>query len=198
MSVATQEKKDLEYYMGLPYEVVIKPSEGGYFARVPDLPGCMTFAETYAELKDMIEDAKRGWIEVSLEHGDPIPEPRNLEDYSGKVNLRMPKTLHRDLHRQAEAERVSLNQLMVTVLARSVGALADSPADMLTVHDAAGKILGSTRVRIDRSVIVEDPASTEEVAAQAQRAAERIAEQAQQAAEQIVDQATEQAERESR
>jgi uncharacterized protein (DUF1778 family) len=41
--------------------------------------------------------------------------------YSGKVNLRMPKSLHRDLARRAEKEGVSLNQFMVVALARAVG-----------------------------------------------------------------------------
>ena len=41
--------------------------------------------------------------------------------YSGKVNLRMPKSLHRDLARRAEEEGVSLNQFMVVTLARAVG-----------------------------------------------------------------------------
>ena len=43
-------------------------------------------------------------------------------EYSGKVHLRMPRGLHRDLARRAEQEGVSLNQLIVTALARSVGA----------------------------------------------------------------------------
>lgn len=61
--------------MNLPYTVDVKRSEDGYFAKVVELPGCMTQAETFEELGPMIEDAMRGWIEVSLEHGDPIPEP---------------------------------------------------------------------------------------------------------------------------
>ncbi len=47
-----------------------------------------------------------------------LPPPR---EYSGKVNLRMPKSLHRDLVHRAQEEGVSLNQLIVTSLARSVG-----------------------------------------------------------------------------
>ncbi|MDP8952409.1 MAG: type II toxin-antitoxin system HicB family antitoxin [Actinomycetota bacterium] len=93
----------------------------GYFAEVVELPGCMTEADTLEELWPMIEDAKRGWIEVSLEHGDPIPEPRDFKDFSGKVNLRMPKSLHQDLARRAKEEGVSLNQFMITALARAVG-----------------------------------------------------------------------------
>lgn len=45
-----------------------------------------------------------------------------VRSYSGKVNLRMPKSLHRDLARRAQEEGVSLNQMIVTTLARSVGA----------------------------------------------------------------------------
>lgn len=48
-----------------------------------------------------------------------LPSPR---EYSGKVNLRMPKSLHRDLAHRAQQEGVSLNQMIVTALARSVGA----------------------------------------------------------------------------
>ena len=116
-----QSTKTLEYYLNLPYSAEIKHDEDGWFAKVVELPGCMTWADTFEELGPMIEDAKRGWIEDALEHGDPVPEPRSTEDFSGKVNLRMPKSLHRDLARRAQEEDVSLNQLMVATLARSVG-----------------------------------------------------------------------------
>ncbi len=107
--------------MGLSYRAEVRRTEQGYFARVPDLPGCMTWADTFEELGPMIEDAMRSWIEVELEDGDPIPEPRDVGEFSDKVNLRMPRSLHRDLVRRAEAEGVSLNHYMTTALARSVG-----------------------------------------------------------------------------
>lgn len=46
---------------------------------------------------------------------------KDRKAYSGKVNLRMPKSLHRALARRAEEEGVSLNQFMVVALARAVG-----------------------------------------------------------------------------
>ncbi len=116
--------KTLDHYMGLPYTIEVRhdsESERPWFARIAELPGCMTEAPTFEELGPMIEDAMRSWIEVGLEHGDPIPEPRDAGGFSGKVNLRMPRSLHRDLVRRAEAEGVSLNQYMTTALARSVG-----------------------------------------------------------------------------
>lgn len=43
---------------------------------------------------------------------------RELEGYSGKLVLRIPRSLHRDLKREADAEGVSLNQYMLYKLAR--------------------------------------------------------------------------------
>ncbi len=37
------------------------------------------------------------WLEVSLEQGDAIPEPRSEAEYSGKFVVRVPRSLHRDL-----------------------------------------------------------------------------------------------------
>lgn len=111
--------KTLDYYMGLPYTVEVRKTEQGYFAKVAELPGCMTWADTFEEIGAMIEDAKFAWIEDALEDGDPVPEPRTEREYSGKVNLRMPKSLHKDLVHRAEEEGVSLNQWMVAALART-------------------------------------------------------------------------------
>jgi antitoxin HicB len=69
--------KSLEYYLSLPYTIEIIPDmdDGGYVARVKELRGCITQAETWDELHEMIEEAKAGWLEVALEYGHPIPEP---------------------------------------------------------------------------------------------------------------------------
>ncbi len=74
-------EKTLDYYLSLPYtiEVIPDPDENGeiyLFARVVELPGCMTQADDFTELGEMIEDAKRAWIESALEDGLAIPEPR--------------------------------------------------------------------------------------------------------------------------
>ncbi len=116
---------DLECYMSLPYRVEIypEPDGSGYTAEAPDLPGCLTCADTLAELWEMIEDAKRGWLEVALERGLSIPEPPPVSDevYSDKFLVRMPKTLHRRLVERARRERASLNQFVNVTLAEAVG-----------------------------------------------------------------------------
>ena len=59
-----------------------------------------------------------------------IPEPgegeKNLGEYSGKIMLRMPRSLHRDLADRAHLEEVALNQFIVITLARAVGRVYDS------------------------------------------------------------------------
>ena len=41
--------------------VIVKCKEGGYFARVPSKPGCMTQADNWRKLLFMINDAIQAW-----------------------------------------------------------------------------------------------------------------------------------------
>lgn len=114
--------KDLNYYLSLPYNVMLMREDGAtWFARVLELPGCMTEGDSAAEAADMIQDAMVAWLEVAIADGLTIPEPRRSEDYSGKFVVRVPKSLHRDLALAAEREGASLNQFINTALARAVG-----------------------------------------------------------------------------
>lgn len=69
-------RKNLEYYYQLKYPVIIYPeSEGGFVAQVLDLPGCITQGETITEVWELIEDARKAWLEVAYIAGDDIPLP---------------------------------------------------------------------------------------------------------------------------
>ncbi len=116
--------KTAEYYASLPYTIELRntPDEG-WFARVRELPGCMSQGETADDAVANIQEAMHLWLEVSLEQGDAIPEPRTEEEYSGKFVVRVPRSLHRDLAEMASQEGVSLNQFINTALAQSVGAM---------------------------------------------------------------------------
>jgi len=115
--------KKLDYYLGLPYKYTIYPAEeGGYVIEIPDLPGCISQGETAEEALVMIEDAKRGWLEVSLDQGIEITEPSRLRsDFSGKFNIRVPKSLHKVLADKAKEENISLNQFILYQLSQGVG-----------------------------------------------------------------------------
>ncbi len=71
--------KPIEYYMSLPYTIEIIPDNGAWFARIKELPGCMTEVDEWDEILPMIEDIKRLWLEAALAHDQPIPEPRKAQ-----------------------------------------------------------------------------------------------------------------------
>jgi len=107
-------KKDLAYYMSLPYTFKLQEmsDEDGkfFFVKVSELEGCMSDGRTMDEAMESVKEAMKDWIEVAIEHGDVIPEPINVEEYSGKFVVRIPKTLHHRLAHEATLEGVSLNQ----------------------------------------------------------------------------------------
>ncbi len=41
--------------------------EGGYWAEVPALPGCVSEGETLDEVLENIREAAEGWVEVATE-----------------------------------------------------------------------------------------------------------------------------------
>jgi antitoxin HicB len=109
------------------YRFTVRPlteeEGGGYLIEFPDLPGCMSDGETVEEAIANGEDAKRCWIAAMTEAGRPIPPPsvEPAESYSGKWQLRAPKSLHRRLAERAKREGVSLNTLAVSLLAEGLG-----------------------------------------------------------------------------
>jgi len=115
-------RKPLEFYLDLKYPIRIIPDvTGGYVAEIEDLPGCFTQGETLEETFENMEEARRLWLESAYEDGLDIPLPREEREYSGKFNVRFPKSLHRRLDQMADREGVSLNQLLVSTLSRAVG-----------------------------------------------------------------------------
>ena len=114
-------------YLKRPYHIEIVAStsddgDAGWVAEVKELDGCIAQGRTHDELFENIDRAMTAWIDDALEAGDPIPEPHEEPSHSGRVLVRMPPWLHRELVGAAECEGVSLNQLAVSLLAHGVGA----------------------------------------------------------------------------
>ena len=101
---------EVKDYMELPYTRIVKEmndESGHYFyGKILELDGCQSTGDTLEE-----------YLEVKLENNLPIPLPERTENYSGKFNVRLPKSLHQRLAIQAEEEGVSLNQLVLYKLA---------------------------------------------------------------------------------
>jgi predicted RNase H-like HicB family nuclease len=52
---------------------------GGYWAEVPELPGCMSQGETLDELETNIREAIEGVLEIMAEDGADVPQLRKWE-----------------------------------------------------------------------------------------------------------------------
>ena len=116
----TKEKSKslVDHYMSLKYTAKVKEiEEGGYFAEVAELPGCMCDAETLDELFRKLEETKRFWIESTLSRDGEVPLPEEDPIYSGRFVVRMPKSLHKTLSKRAKKEGTSLNSYVNTLLA---------------------------------------------------------------------------------
>ena len=112
--------KPLEYYLNLEYPLnIIADPDGGYVVVFPDLPGCLTQGDTLEEVIAMAKEARELWLECEYDtDSNNIPLPSYPIDYSGKLNLRIPKLLHQLLIDAAERDGVALDQYATMLLTR--------------------------------------------------------------------------------
>ncbi|MGD0266541.1 MAG: type II toxin-antitoxin system HicB family antitoxin [Candidatus Methylomirabilota bacterium] len=110
-------------YLKSPYARILMPeTDGTYAAEILEFPGCFAQGQTPAEAYSNLEEAARGWIAAALEHEQEIPKPTVNQVRSGRLALRLPRSLHHQASRLAERDGTSLNQFVVTSVASRVGA----------------------------------------------------------------------------
>jgi antitoxin HicB len=122
--MATRERTAADQYLEMPYEIslVRRDDEQGvaWAAQVEELPGCEARGRTEEEALAEVREAMAAWIADALAGGKQIPAPRAAATHSGRLLVRMPPTLHADLARLADREKVSLNTLIVGILSGSI------------------------------------------------------------------------------
>jgi RNA polymerase sigma-B factor len=109
--------------LDLPYHISVVVADDGrsWKAHVDELPGCEGQGDSPEEAVRSVRGAMKEWIADALAKQRPIPEPRPELSHSGRLLLRMPQSLHRELARAAESQQVSLNQFITSSLTRAVG-----------------------------------------------------------------------------
>ncbi len=119
----TSRSKTPSEYLNAPYARVVIPDHetGTYTARVMEFPGCVTQGDTIAEAHERLEQAAEDWIKAALDMGQTIPAPTEEQSYSGRILVRLPKSLHQRAAEAAEADATSLNQFIVAAVAERVG-----------------------------------------------------------------------------
>jgi len=110
--------KDLpEPYLEYRYPVTVyQVEEGGFVAEIAELSGCVTQGDTIDEAIANIEDAKGAWIQAAYDQGQSIPLPRTENEYSGRILVRLPRSLHKHLADASRREGISLNQHILNLL----------------------------------------------------------------------------------
>ncbi|HEY2482661.1 MAG TPA: type II toxin-antitoxin system HicB family antitoxin [Caulobacteraceae bacterium] len=64
------------------YPIVIEPGDehSAFGVVVPDLPGCFSAGDSMDEALAGAEEAAAAWIDATLDAGQPVPPPSNLDD----------------------------------------------------------------------------------------------------------------------
>lgn len=94
-----------------------------YVGRVAEFPNISAFEDTFEATRDLILDSIQTLKRIADEsHVElPLPYPAPLDEFSGRVTLRLSKSLHAKVSRMAAQEDVSVNQFLVTAVATYVG-----------------------------------------------------------------------------
>lgn len=111
-----------EVILNKAYARRLVPDEtGGYVASIQEFPGCVAEGDTPDAAIQNLDKAAASWVQVALSNGFEIRDPVSFHGYSGKIALRIPRGLHKQVAELAELEGSSINQLLVTSIAQYLG-----------------------------------------------------------------------------
>jgi predicted RNase H-like HicB family nuclease len=124
-------KKIESLYPFEAYSHVLSPISaedgGGFMFTMPDIPGVVADGET---MDAAIADGREAFettVSALLDMGREVPQPTlRGEDFapiaaSGKFVSRVPRSMHMQLVARAKREGVSLNTLVLTLIAEGLG-----------------------------------------------------------------------------
>ncbi len=113
------------------YSHVVSPIDakdgGGFMFTMPDIPGVMADGETEMAAIADGREAFLATVSALADMGREVPAPAfNVDDFtpaaaSGKFLARMPRSMHRQLAARAKTEGVSLNSLVLALIAEGLG-----------------------------------------------------------------------------
>lgn len=98
-------------------KIVENDGETYYRVTIPKLPGLIAYGDNMTEALTELKESKKAWFSSCLRRNVKIPEP-SQKKYSGKLLIRMPRSLHAQLAEEAQEENVSLNSFIISKLAK--------------------------------------------------------------------------------
>jgi len=112
--------KNKNEYSKYEYRVFWSQEDKAYIAKATEFPSLAAHGNTPEQALKEIQFVVKEVLEDLAQNKQEPPLPLSLKKYSGKLNVRMPEYLHRELVSEAHWQNVSLNQLIVSKLARTV------------------------------------------------------------------------------
>ena len=97
------------------YPAVIERAEKGYSVYFPDLPGCTSAGDTIQHAAINAEEALAGHIAVSVQYGDTIPAPREV-DPAEHPDAVAHVLVHADLPGRAVRLNITLDEGLVAAI----------------------------------------------------------------------------------
>ena len=116
-------KKNINYYLNLPWTYTIEKEENYYVIKVNELPGVCTDAESLDEGMELIKEAIQGAIKLYLKNGEEIPEPLNKELFKGKISYRTSIDRHYQIAKIAKMNRKSISKTIDELIDKSISRL---------------------------------------------------------------------------
>ena len=95
--------------MNYKMQIIPDEDEGGYVVYFPELPGCISSAETIEEAIKNALDAQKEWFAAG---GTPIGKENILD-------LKIPNSLFKSLSKQAKEEGIELNNYCLYLLTKN-------------------------------------------------------------------------------
>ncbi|OGB83737.1 hypothetical protein A3F66_05020 [candidate division TM6 bacterium RIFCSPHIGHO2_12_FULL_32_22] len=127
--VTKKNNKKLDYYMHLPWTYTVEEDVDNkgkkiYVVSVNELPGIKTDAYSREEAFEEIQDAVQAAIELYIEMGDKIPEPKKFSEkkFRGNITYRTSKERHLKLAQEARKRKIPINKLIDEFIGKALSA----------------------------------------------------------------------------
>ena len=108
------------------YEIRVVPKKDisgkvYWTASFPAIDGCIGGGNSAEEAINEAEENLEVFLAYLLEQGRDIPTEYSENQYSGKIALRVPKSIHQQLIKKAGEESVSLNMIINSAISHYLG-----------------------------------------------------------------------------
>lgn len=106
-------RPDVSHYT---YRVAWSAQDSEFLATCAEFPSLSWLASSQIEALKGLRDLLDEVIDDMGEQGEPVPQPFAERSYSGRFNLRVGESLHRELAIHAAEDGMSLNQYVLRKL----------------------------------------------------------------------------------